>query len=102
MKKLIIILFLFIPVFVFAQVDEMPEDVFFKAEVIQVIEQQKTILPDGTETEQQNLLLRGLEGDFKDKEIKETKQIKIPARAVRRHKTMIRVARGWMALAKNN
>jgi len=39
---------------------------------------------------------------MKDKEINETKQIKIPARAIRRHKTMIRVARGWMALAKNN
>jgi hypothetical protein len=39
---------------------------------------------------------------MKDKENNETKQIKIPARAIRRHRTMVRVARGWMALAKNN
>ncbi|MBU4256954.1 YibE/F family protein [Patescibacteria group bacterium] len=69
-KKLIILpLFLLIPVFVFAQADSAPKDAFFKAEVIEITEQKTTILPDGAETEQQNLILRGLEGAFKDKEI---------------------------------
>jgi len=68
MKKIIILLFLLIPVFAFAQIDDIPKDTFFKAEVIEIIEQQRTILPDGTETEQQNLLLRGLEGEYENKE----------------------------------
>jgi len=69
MKKIILLLFLLAPIFVFAQVDNTPRDAFFKAEVVEIIEQQKTILPDKTETEQQNLMFRGLEGDFKGKEI---------------------------------
>ena len=52
-----------------AEETTMPEDGFFKAEVIRIVEQKKVILSDGTETEQQNLILRGLEGDFLDKEV---------------------------------
>ncbi|MFH1744591.1 MAG: YibE/F family protein [bacterium] len=69
MQKILLLLFLFFPILTFAQTDEIQKDAFFKAEVIQIVEQQKTIFPDGTETEQQNLLLRGLEGDFEDKKI---------------------------------
>jgi len=69
MKKIILLLFLLAPSFVFAQENNTPKDIFFKAEVIEIAEQQKTILPDKTETEQQNLILRGLEGDFKGQEI---------------------------------
>ncbi|MCK4554183.1 YibE/F family protein [Candidatus Parcubacteria bacterium] len=63
------LLFLLSPVFVFAQENSAPKDAFFKAEVVEIIEQKKNILPDGTEAEQQNLMLRGMEGDFKDKEV---------------------------------
>lgn len=69
MKKFVLLVLLFIPLFVFAQADEMQRDTFFKAEITQVLEQKINVLPDGSETVQQNLMLRGLEGDFSGKEI---------------------------------
>lgn len=64
----ICLLILFLPSLALAQASDVPQDRIFKAEVIEVIEQRINILPDGTETEQQSLKLRGLKGDFKDKE----------------------------------
>lgn len=68
-KILLFLLFLLTPIFVFAQVNEAPKDAFFKAEVIKILEQKKSNLPDGTEVEQQNTLLRGLEKPYLDKEV---------------------------------
>lgn len=39
---------------------------------------------------------------MKDKESNETTQVKIPTYITRKRKMTGRVARGWMALAKNN
>jgi len=69
MKKIILLILLLIPFLAFAQTDEEQKDAFFKAEVIEIVKQQKTVLLDGTEAEQQNLTLRGLEGNFLDKEV---------------------------------
>ena len=55
---------------VFAQLNNELQDKIFKAEVIEIIKQQQTTLPDGVIVEQQDLLLRGLEKEFKDREIK--------------------------------
>jgi len=68
MKK-ILFLFLFFPFIVLAQTDNVPADTFFRAEVVEVTKQQETVLDDGASAEQQNLLLKGLEGDYKDKNI---------------------------------
>jgi len=68
-KVLLFLLFLLIPIFVFAQVNEAPKDVFFKAKVIKIIEQKKSVLSDGIEVEQQNILLRGLEDPYLNKEV---------------------------------
>lgn len=65
----IIILFLFLPIIAFAQDEAIKNDSFFKAKVIDIIEQRINILPDGSEAIQQNLLLKGLEGEYKNKEI---------------------------------
>lgn len=67
MKKLIIILFLLFPLFVFAQTES--NDTYFKAEVEKVTAQEENILPDGTEVTQQNLLLKGSEGRYEGKEV---------------------------------
>jgi len=67
MKKIIIILFLFFPLFAFAQTEA--KDAYFKAEVTKVTTQEENILPDGTEVIQQNLLLRGMDGGYKNKEV---------------------------------
>ncbi|TAN32708.1 YibE/F family protein [Patescibacteria group bacterium] len=40
----------------------------FKAKVIKILEQKETTRPDGRQAVQQNLLLRGLEGKWEDKE----------------------------------
>jgi len=77
MKKMVLpillLAFFLIPFFVFAQTEsafeDSPNDSFFKAEVIEIIEEKINTLPDGSEVRQQNLLLRGLEGEFRDKEI---------------------------------
>jgi len=55
---------------VFAQLHNELQDKIFKAEVVKILKEQKTILPDGVVVEQQNLLLCGLEKEFKDREIK--------------------------------
>lgn len=70
MKKILIILFLFFPVFVFAQTESTEnKDAYFKAKVVEVTAEEKNILPDGTEAIQQNLLLEGLEGEYKNKKV---------------------------------
>ena len=49
---------------------ETPEtDQFFKAEVIEILEQKKNELSDGTKVEQQKIKLIGRDGDFLNKEI---------------------------------
>lgn len=53
----------------FAQNNEMLQDKIFKAEVVEILEQRENILGDGTNVFQQNLKLRGLKGEFKDKDI---------------------------------
>lgn len=63
--QIFLVVFLLSPFIVFAQT----ADSFFKAEVTEIIEQQKTTLTDGSEIEQQNLLLKGLEGEHKNKKI---------------------------------
>ncbi len=68
-KILTVLFFLLMPVFVSAQEPKERSDVFFKAEVIDIIEQKESILPDGSKTEQQNILLRGIEGPYKEKEV---------------------------------
>ncbi len=68
-KTFFIVIFLLIPIFVFAQTDNLVQDRIFKAEVAEILDQQKTILPDGVKVEQQNLRLRGLEGEFLGKEV---------------------------------
>jgi uncharacterized membrane protein len=55
---------------VFAQLNNELQDKIFKAEVVEILKQQQTILPDGVAVEQQDLLLRGLEKEFKDRGIK--------------------------------
>jgi len=71
MKKIIItiIVFLFLPFFVFAQGEEELRDKIFRAEVIEILAQEQNILFDGTVVEQQNLRLLGLEGEFKGREV---------------------------------
>ena len=44
-------------------------DRIFKARVIEILQDQNTTLPDGVEVRQQNVKLKGLNGDFVDKEI---------------------------------
>lgn len=67
-KITILILFLLIPFISLAQAD-IPEDVIFKALVTEIVNEEKTSLPDGSINQQQHLRLRGLEGEFKDKEL---------------------------------
>lgn len=69
MKKIIITILLFSPLFAFAQTDNALQDKIFKAEVVEIIKQQQTVLSDGVIVEQQDLKLRGMEGEFKDKEV---------------------------------
>ena len=54
---------LFIPTIVFAK------ESIFKARVLKIIEQKKNILSDGTEAYQQKIKLKGLDGEYKNKEI---------------------------------
>jgi len=69
MKKVIIIFLLFLPLLVSARTSDVPQDTIFQAEVIEILKQQQTTLPDGDIAEQQDLRLRGLEGEFKNKEV---------------------------------
>lgn len=68
-KKIIFLFLLFCPFFVFAQDDHSKTDIIFKARVIEVLKQEKNILPDGMEVEQQNVKLMGEVGEYKNKEI---------------------------------
>ncbi len=70
MKKIIFLflLLLLIPNFVFAQAN-IKDDVVFKAEVIEILAEEKHLSPDGKEIIQQHLKLRGLEGEFENREI---------------------------------
>lgn len=68
-KKFFIFIFiLFFPVFVFAQ-DINKTEIVFEAQVVEVLKQINNVLPDGKEVEQQNVKLRGLNGDYKNKDI---------------------------------
>jgi uncharacterized membrane protein len=65
----LVIIFLLTPVFVLAQTNDVGQDKIFKAEVIEIIKQQESVLPDNTIARQQDIKLRGLEGEFKNREI---------------------------------
>lgn len=68
-KRLKFLFFLFLllsPGLVLA--DNGREDVIFEARVLEVVEQRENELRDGNVTEQQNVRLRGLEGEFKGEE----------------------------------
>src|SRR3989339_477214 len=68
-KKLFTILILLIfPILAFAQ-EPQKTDIVFKAKILEVLKEVHKIMPDGTPTTQQNIKLKGLEGEFKDKEI---------------------------------
>lgn len=71
-KKLfpIFLLLLLVPVFVFAQNENSTGDQTFKAKVIKILEEKTLEREGGSKAVQQNLLLKGLEKEWKDKEIK--------------------------------
>src|SRR6056297_350646 len=76
MKKKIIlfltVLFLFSPVASRAATNQQAldqQDAFFRAEVVEVLEEREAELPSGRTTAQQNLKLRGLEGEYQGKEV---------------------------------
>lgn len=65
-------LILFLPIFVFAQSEDNIQplaDRVFKAKVIKIIEEKTIERADGSKALQQNILLRGLEKEWKGKEI---------------------------------
>lgn len=66
-KKMTALIFLFLPIFVLAQ--EPINNETFEARVIKVFEQKQIERENGTSATQQNLLLKGLTGSFKNKEI---------------------------------
>ncbi len=72
MKKLIILPILIIafilPLSCLAQT-AVNQDKIFKAEVIDIIQEEKTALPDGSKITRQHLKLKGLEGEFENREI---------------------------------
>ncbi len=49
--------------------EEIAKDIFFRAEVVKILENKETVLPDGVPATQQRLLLRGLEEPYKGQEI---------------------------------
>ncbi len=72
-KRLLILLFFFFfsPFVVSADnlgVD-IKKDQVFKAQVVEILQDQETTLPDGNVARQQNIKLKGLNNDFVDKEI---------------------------------
>lgn len=74
MSKKILLFFslLFLPIIAFAQINEgvdIPNDRIFKAQVIKIIEEKIIERDDGSKALQQNLLLRGLEKEWKNKEV---------------------------------
>lgn len=58
---------LMLPFFSASAQEKTAQDTTFKAQVVEVTKQQLSTLPDGTQAEQQNLKLKGLEGENKDK-----------------------------------
>ena len=78
-KKLLLFIagFLMFPFFVSASVEaesatnitELPASTVFKAEVIRILEQQDKTRADGQVYQQQNVLLRGIDGAYKDQEV---------------------------------
>lgn len=68
MKKIFLLILLFFPFLVFAQ-ENIKSDRYYKAEVVEVIKQQTTVLPEGGSTEQQNLKLKLLDGERKGQEV---------------------------------
>lgn len=67
-NTIFLVILLLFPAVAIAQKDQAPIDVFFKAEVVKIIEQANSVLPDGREMKQQHLLLRGREDPFQDQE----------------------------------
>lgn len=65
------IFFLFLPLGANAAAEQnlQEQDSFFQARVIEVLEEKRSELPDGRATLQQNLKLRGLEGEYKGEEV---------------------------------
>lgn len=72
MKKLIfgllLSIYIALPVIGHAQ-ETTPPDKIFQAVVTEVVQEKTSTLPDGTETVQQQLKLKGIEGDFVNKEV---------------------------------
>lgn len=69
MKKILLIIFgllLFAPTLVKAQDFQTAQDITFKAEVVEITKEIDNTLPDGSVARQQDLKLRGMEGEFKD------------------------------------
>lgn len=58
---------LLLPAYVFAQNDSTATETF-DAKILKILEEKSTPREDGTENLQQNILLKGLSGTFKDKE----------------------------------
>jgi len=66
---LFLVAILFIPLLAFAQTANQPvTDQVFKAKVIKILEEKNIERDDGSKALQQNLLLRGLEKEWKNKE----------------------------------
>ncbi|KKR22057.1 MAG: YibE/F-like protein [Parcubacteria group bacterium GW2011_GWE2_39_37] len=71
MKKIIftiIGLMLLLPIGISAQ-GQTAADRIFKAEVTEIVREIDNVLPDGSTSRQQDLKLKGLEGEFKDKTV---------------------------------
>ena len=73
-KKFIIFIFLLLlPTVIFGQEyseeNQLNQDVVFKAKVIEIIEQKNIVREDGSVSIQQKIRLKGINGDWKDKEV---------------------------------
>lgn len=69
MKKILLIIIIFFPLFSVAGSETKKEDQIFKAEVVSVIEEKAVFSENGAKNIQQDLRLRALEGDLKGREI---------------------------------
>lgn len=69
MKKVLFLIIFLFPFSCWAQNINNKSDIVFRARVIEILNQQKSVLSDGTEVEQQDIKLKGLEGEFLNKEI---------------------------------
>lgn len=69
--KLSLLTILLLPFIALAQTGQIDntQNKYYQAQVIEITKQEQTVFPDGTVSEQQNLKLRGLEREIKDKEI---------------------------------